>query len=858
MGRVSKHSKLQKKKHISNKRKEEESVTIGKSAPKINFVQFIEKYAFFVMLFLFGVILFFVYGDFITLKKVFLYKDIASDTINVFFPAWYSNIVNQAMGLSYTFTSGMGDAVGAAPSFIGKLLAFIFNPFSLWTWFVSADNLHYILVIRQLANITYVAILFFFYLKLVNVGKYASIIGSLLISFSGFMIVGSIWVYQTGQLVSLVMILLAFELFFMRKIWFLFPIAIAYVGNLGFFYYNAVFLTVYVLFRYFDEKEFTVKSFSKYVGIVGALTLLGLVVRIPAMYNEVISILNKPRVSGDISKISQMQEISVWATGGFMHNITALLRFFGNDLLGTGRISEQIVQGKTYLISDFKGYGNYYEAPMFYIGLVSLILVPQAIATVSKQRKILYTIFILFWIFPVIFPYFRRAYFLFFGDYYRSFSLFLPFALLFVAIRAFSNIRKINIPILLITVVALLFILFFNWFDQERLQQLSLLTNPVKENVRNVTAMLIIVYAAIMLAVNYFEKYKSSLLLLLLIVVSVELMYMSNISINDRDIVSTREFFSKTSYNDYTIEAVKYLKATDKSFYRTEKDYQSGNAVHGSLNDAQVQGYFGTSRYASFQGKSYGDFIQNFGIAKKGDEGSVRWSRGLKSKPLLQITANVKYHLSKSKEPEFQKFGYIPIKTFNNVKVLKNSLYLPMGFTYDKYIKRSEFDTLAPIVKEAVLLQAVVLEDSTSNKTKLQHYNLNPVVFENLVTDSIAKWRNQLMEDTLAINNWRQDKFEGTISLAKPKILYFSILKDNNWKLQINDEYKDIQTCNISFSGILLPAGKHSVKLYYDNKVKGFQKYQSLFILIFVIVMTGLWFILNKGSLKPNTQNLEK
>ncbi len=853
MGRVSKQGKLQKKKQSNNKQNEKVSKTTKTDNTQVNIVQFIEKYAFFVMLFLFSVILFFVYGDFITLKKVFLYKDIASDTINVFFPNWYSGIVNHAMELSYTFTSGMGEAVGAAPNFIDKLLAFIFNPFSLWTWFTDADNAHYMFVVNQLANITYAAVLFFFYLRLVNVGKYASILGSLLISFSGFMIVGSIWIHHTGHLVGLLMVLIAFELLLMRKIWFLFPIAIAYFGSIGFFYYNAVFLTIYVLFRYFDEKEFTLKNFSKYVGIVGALTLLGLLVRIPAMYNEVISILNKPRVSGDISKISQMQEISVWATGGFMHNITALLRFFGNDLLGTGRISEQIIQGKSYLIADLKGYGNYYEAPMFYIGLISLILVPQAIVTVSKQRKILYTIFILFWIFPVIFPYFRRAYFLFFGDYYRSFSLFLPFAILFVAMRSLSDIHKINIPLLFTSVAILLFILFFNWFDQEKLQQLSLLTSPVKENIRNTSALFIIIYAAILLSVHYLKQHKSNLLLLLLLVVCVELRYMSNISINDRDIVTTEEFKSKTSYNDYTIEAVEYLKSIDKSFYRTEKDYQSGNAVHGSLNDAQVQGYFGTSRYASFQGKAYGDFIQAFGIAKKGDEGSVRWSRGLKTKPLLQITSNVKYHLSKSKEPEFQRFGYVPIKTFNNVKVLKNSLYLPLGFTYDKYVKRSEFDTLAPIAKDAVLLKAVVLNDSVSNKTNLQHYNINPLVFNNLATDSIAKWRNQLRQDSLSITNWRQDKFEGTISLSKPKILYFSILKDNNWKLQINNEYKDIQTCNISFSGILLPAGKHNVKLYYDNTVRGFQKYQSLFILIFIIVVTGLWFILNKGSLKSNT-----
>lgn len=846
MTRVSKQGKLQKKtKQVEKQIKQHKKIKELSYNDNVVF-QFVEQYSFPVFLFLILLLLFVIFRDFITLKNVFLFKDIGSDTINIFFPSMYANYVAQGQELSYSFTSGMGQAMGSKPSFINQLPQYLINPLNLWNLFIDKDNVQFAFFFRQFFNILSAGIIFFFFLRVVKFSKYSSILGAILMSFSGYMIVGSVWVYETGRLVGLATVLLAFELWYMRKIWFVFPIVIAYIGSIGFFYFNAVFLTVYVLFRYFDEQDFELKNFFKYIGIVGGLTLLGLLVRLPSMYNEIITILNRPRVSGDISKVSQMQEISIFATGGFLHNITAIFRFFGNDLLGTGRINNQIIQGKQYLIADFKGYNNYYEAPMFYIGLLTLVLVPQSISLLSKKRKILYSVLILFWIFPVVFPYFRRAYFLFFGDYYRSFSLFLPFVLLFIALRAVSDIKRVNIPVLIGSFIALSFVLFYNWFDIETLQSMGLRTNPIKKNIRSIIMLFIVLYTGIFVAIKYLPAHKNSLLIVLLLVVASELVYMSNITINNRDIVSTREFNSKISYNDYTIEAVEYLKSIDKSFYRTEKDYQSGNAVHGSLNDAMVQAYFGTSRYLSFQGKAYTDFVLAFGIAQKGNEYSVRWSRGLRGRPLLQITANVKYHFSKSKQPEFLKFGYIPVKTFHDVNVLKNSMYLPFGFTYEKYINRSELDSLPQIAKEAVLLQAVVLDDSIAKTVGLKHLITNKNTYKNLTTDSVKVWRNRLAKDTLKINKWKQDSFIGTISLKKPKLLYFSILKDNNWKLQVNNEFKSMQTCNIGFSGIMLNAGDYEIKLYYDNKPSGIQQYHSVFLLIFTAVMLGLWFVMRK------------
>ncbi len=130
------------------------------------------------------------------------------------------------------------------------------------------------------------------------------------------------------------------------------------------------------------------------------------------------------------------------------------------------------------------------------------------------------------------------------------------------------------------------------------------------------------------------------------------------------------------------------------AFYRIEKDYQSGSAVHSSLNDALAQGYFGTTSYSSFNQLNYVRFLEETGVIQKGDETATRWLTGLRGSPLLQSFGNVKYHLSKSELPEFLRFGFDSLSTQNGITILKNKYALPFGFTYDKYIDSKDFKSL--------------------------------------------------------------------------------------------------------------------------------------------------------------------
>ena len=122
----------------------------------------------------------------------------------------------------------------------------------------------------------------------------------------------------------------------------------------------------------------------------------------------------------------------------------------------------------------------------------------------------------------------------------------------------------------------------------------------------------------------------------------IELTSFSNITVNKRDVITKYVLKDKVGYNDYTVEAVNYIKQNDKEFYRLNKDYSSGLAIHSSINDAKVQGFYGTPSYFSFNQKNYIKFLGDLNVIDVKDENSTRWAKGLADRPILFSIASGK------------------------------------------------------------------------------------------------------------------------------------------------------------------------------------------------------------------------
>ena len=205
-----------------------------------------------------------------------------------------------------------------------------------------------------------------------------------------------------------------------------------------------------------------------------------------------------------------------------------------------------------------------------------------------------------------------------------------------------------------------------------------------------------------------------------LAVTCLEVAYLSSITVNHRPVITGDEVSSRVGFNDYTVDAVKYITSQDSGFFRINKDYGSGPAMHQSINDAQVQQYYGSPSYFSFNQIYYIKFLSNVEAIHADNETETRWSFGVLNRPILQILSSIKYGLTKDPSSYPSSQGYDPVKTFQDVRVFKNRWFLPLGFGYDAFVLGSDFAKLAVASKDRVLMKAIVIDDNEQQRKALQ------------------------------------------------------------------------------------------------------------------------------------------
>jgi uncharacterized membrane protein YfhO len=770
-----------------------------KSIPvkKDTVLDFIKGKEIYLALILITIVAFFVYKDFLLYNKAMLYKDIGSDTLNGLYPIFrHTSDYIFSFGLpSWTFNHGMGQ----------NIYPFFFHgPIDVFLYLFGKNNVAYGIGYIEFFKVVAGGMIFFFYLRTLKLTGYVCIVGALIFSFTGFMILGGTWYLFSSDAVSVALLLLAFEKLFKYNSWYLFPIVIALIGmSMPFkIYLFGVFLLIYASFRFLEEKRnFQYKEYFTLLGKMALLGLLGLLISSAFLFENVLQLIESPRGSGGDSYVKILSSAPVFATGDFVHNVTAIMRLFSNDLLGTG--------------SEFKGWQNYLEAPMFYSGLISLLLVPQAFTFLDKRKKIIYGLFLLIWILPVIFPFFRYSFWLFTGNYYRGFSFFVSLALIYISLQALNNIirlGKINLLILISSAVVFFIILSYPYFQDADI-------NPINDGLLNFVKIFLIGYALLLIAIKI-KNLKEYVPILLLIMLCIELGYLSHITVNNRPVVTKEEMNGKTGYNDYSIEAVDYIKKHDKSFFRIDKNYASSPAMHGSLNDGMVQDYYGTSAYSSFNQINYILFLQAVDIARKGVEEDSRWAQGFSGRPVLESISSVKYRLSKKVNYQDQQIQYDSIAKFGDVTVLLNKYYLPFGFIYDHFITRSEFDQLSTTQKDFTLLRAFVVNDNEKETySGFSKFDLKDTLpLSGYTWDSYRNYIDELKKDSLNIIERGQTFFKASINLEKKKLLFLSIPYDKGWKVRVNGAKQELKLVDAGMTGVVLDKGNNIIELKYTPR----------------------------------------
>jgi len=266
------------------------------------------------------------------------------------------------------------------------------------------------------------------------------------------------------------------------------------------------------------------KGFPVFLLKMFGFGLLGIALSSVFLFSNILQMVESPRVSGDASFAASLLSKPIFSFASSSHYITAIMRFFSNDLLGVG--------------SFFNGWNNYLEAPIFYCGLITLLLVPQVFTFLDRRRRLLYFVLLTILVVPIIYPFFRYTLWLFTGDYYRGFSFFVSIALLFFSFNALSRIDqsfKANLLLLVGTLIVLLGVLLYPNYPE------GLSIDP---KLGNITAVFLIIYTPLIYLLG-FKRFSDSIRVILLITVCIELAYFSSITVNKRASVPVWMFTKK-------------------------------------------------------------------------------------------------------------------------------------------------------------------------------------------------------------------------------------------------------------------------------------------------------------------------
>ena len=766
----------------------EMSLIVEETPPKISKDFLTHKNSFYVLTILLAIACFWIFKDFLFGKKMFLFKDIGSDTINQIYAyaKMMIDTMNNGESLKWSFQQGLGQYI--APFNLG-------NPFHWLIYLMGIDNLPYSIGFVEFIKFMAAGLLFYAYLRQQSLSPFACIIGGLVYGLSSFLSISAGWyTFFTGWAVEYAFWLFALESLLRKKKWYYMPLAVAFIAmdqpfNL---FLIGEFSIIYVIAWFCLQEESKLKTYLLTIANLVGCGILGLMMGAVMFGANIYVMINSPRVTGGSSYVGTLTKDPILKIVDSLQAGTIVSRFFGNNLLGVG--------------NNYKGWNNYMEAPSLYLGLFCLLLFPQLFFFLNKKlRKIALAIAgIIFFI--LVFPFFRYAFWGFTGDYYRSLSLFIGITMLLATLYVITNLekgKKLNLYVLGGTYVF--------WFGLLMVNYTTDWANFVVSGERVKVLFIFTLLAGLLLTYNFWAKRFIKYLILAL--TFVETVGVAYTTINKRDTIGASEWKEKSGFNDYSVDAVGLLKNQDKSFYRIEKDYSSGTAIHVSTNDPMVQGYNGTTVYTAFNHKNQVTFMAELGMINLKNEFETRWLTGLRNRPFLLGHLGVKYVLSKNVIP-YKNFGYDSLSKVGDVTIFKNPNALPMGFTYDAFMLDSEFKKLSALQKDLSLMKVFVINDSEKPKFR----NLKEVkdTVAVLTLQEIKKLSDERKKESLQITSFSNNNFTGKLTLSTPKMLYLSIPFDDGWKVESDGKSQETIKVSYGMTGVLLDKGKHNISINYE------------------------------------------
>lgn len=640
----------------------------------------------------------FCYRDFLTGKKFFVSLNDAMDMYDQFYP----NLVNLAKHIECGDTKTQIDFSYA----LGTEISFGIPTFSTAPAYFGVENIAYLMGLMQVFKMLIAGISFYFYVILMGKRKYIASICAIAYAFCGHMIVRQYWLSYATEVALFAFWLFTFELWERKKNRAWLPLAtVIFALNLSSVYYLVLYAGIigaYIIFRAFYFEEFAFSRVWKQIMLCGLFAIVGF--GLPQIVSQFSQAISSNRFQTGASKAvsadfiySRLTEIN-----------TLICRTIGVNMLGSGKA--------------FSGVMDYLRAPVFYIGLLGLMLILPIFLRLGIKQKLC----ILFvgmcaggYIFINIL---RKVANGFADDGYKMSSFWIIVVMVFTVAQGLDLIlkefKKNDLLILLIEAIGIEAICAYN---------LCQTIWKVNNQGILITMGMAALYAGLFIFYYFCQhgKDKEILLIILLFFAFLEAGMQLDNTLQTMRVMKKEEFGDRIRYNDYTLEALEYLeKENELQDYRIDKQYFSYR-----YNDAWIQGYNGTSFYLGGTGADR-NVTELYEMMKLPcAEQGYKYSYGTSPFTELGTVMGIRYIISQ--RTPIINYGYEQIYDTDGIYVFENQNAIPIGYSYNQYITRREYENLDLNSQRKSIVDVGVIEELSD----VENYEIKKADWKELSVD---------------------------------------------------------------------------------------------------------------------------
>lgn len=208
-----------------------------------------------------------------------------------------------------------------------------------------------------------------------------------------------------------------------------------------------------------------------------------------------------------------------------------------------------------------------------------------------------------------------------------------------------------------------------------------------------------------------------------------------------------------------------------------------------------------------------------------------------------------------SSNPSMPGFAYYG--NANGFDIWENQYYIPMGFSYDYYITRSEYNALSEGGEDTIgdrelsMLRAVVIEDD-----RVPYYE---GILEHLPEDMRVFNEEGYLQDcqdraasACSSFQYTNTGFTAQLDSDKEQLIFFSVPYEAGWSATVNGEPAAIERVNVGFMAVVVPEGE-SVTIEFTYHTPGLALGFGI-TLVSLAVLVAYLTLMNRVRPRPQPQ----